>query len=249
MKKLLIYSCSFLVLMFCFHTQGIAGQHGPKIAKVNSKLTIPMLYANLGAQWWQWALQAPAANTPLVDDGTNCRVGQQGPVWFLAGTFGSGDPVTPTERNCDVPNGKAIFFPVLTSVYGAFLNDPPDQRTSEYVRSATNSCDRDTVQMLSVTIDGIPVKDPTKYYTSSYESPIFQIQLPTDNFLGATSGDVPELLLSPSAHQGFYIFIASLTPGQHTIEWAGTWDCDGSATGENIKYNLNVLSGVTGEVQ
>jgi hypothetical protein len=249
MKSLVITSSTLFVLMFCFHPLAVAGHGNLKIAKVNSKLILPKLYANLGADWWQWALQAPAANTPLDDDGTNCRVGQQGTVWFLAGTIGSGDPTTPTERNCDVPYGKAIFFPVLTSGYFGFINDPPEQRTAEYVRSATNTCNSNTVQNLSVVIDGMPVKSPTKYYTSSAQSPIFQIQLPTDNFLGVTADDVPELMLSPSAHQGFYIYISPLPPGPHTIEWTGSWDCNGSATTENMKYNLNVLTGVTGEVQ
>jgi hypothetical protein len=249
MKNLTITLSILVTLLFCVHPAAVAGHGNPKVAKVNAKLTIPKLYANLGAQWWQWALQASAADTPLDADGTDCRVGQQGRVWFLAGTFGPGDPANPTERSCDVPEGSAIFFPVLTNFYGAFLSDPSDQRTADFVRSATDSCDSNTVRDLSVTIDGVAVKNPEKYYSSSGDSSIFQIQLPADNLPGFTPEDVPELMLSPSAHQGFYIYLNPLRPGPHTIEWTGTWDCDGSATTESVKYDLNVLTGVTGEVR
>jgi hypothetical protein len=210
------------------------------------------MYADLGAQWWQWALQAPAADTPLFDDGTKCRVGQQGPVWFLAGTLGNGDINTVTERSCDVPVGKAIFFPVINAAYFGFINDPPEWRTAEFVRSQSNFCDSNTIQNLSVTIDGVPVINPTQYYTSSDQSPIFQIQLPTDNVFGVTEADISELMLSPNAHQGFYIYVKPLNVGEHTIEWTASWDCGGgpgALNSENMKYSLNVLPGVTGEVQ
>jgi hypothetical protein len=87
------------------------------------------------------------------------------------------------------------------------------------------------------------------YYTPSDQSPIFQAQLPTDNLFGVTEDVAPELMLSPSAHQGFYIYVNPLAPGEHTIEWMATWDCDGTPTSENVKYNLDVLTGVSGEVQ
>lgn len=248
MRKLAISLGTVVVLLSSVHTLAVAGQGNPGIANINSSITIPQKYPDLGAEWWQWALQAPATDTPLFDDGTKCRVGQQGPVWFLAGTLGSGDPTTQTERDCDVPNGKEIFFPVINAVYLGFINDPQEQRTADFVRSAANFCDRNTIRNLSVMIDGMQVKQPTKYYTSSDQSPIFQIQLPTDNLLVATTAEVPELMLSPSAHQGFYIYVKPLSPGLHTIEWTATWDCDGSPQNENMKYNLNVLPGVTGEV-
>lgn len=249
MKKLTLAVGTLFVFLFSFHTLAAPGQGNPGIANINSSISIKETYPDLGAEWWQWALQAPATDTPLFDDGAKCRVGQEGPVWFLAGTLGSGDSEVPTERDCDVPNGKAIFFPVINAGYFGFLNDPPETRTAEYVRSATNFCDSNTIQNLYVTIDGVPVNDPTQYYTSSDESPIFQIQLPTDNLFEATDDWLPQLMLSPSAHQGFYIYVKPLDAGEHTIEWTATWDCDGSPNSENMKYNLNVLTGVSGEVQ
>jgi hypothetical protein len=250
MKMMTKFMLGALVLLVAGYSQMAAAQQGnPGIANINSSIIIPQNYADLGAEWWQWALQAPAPDTPLFDDGSNCRVGQQGPVWFLAGTLGFGDLEEVTERSCDVPGGKAIFFPVINAAYFGFLDDPAEERTADYVRSEADFCDSSTIRNLSVKIDGVSVNGPVNYYTPSDQSPIFQAQLPTDNLFGVTEDVAPELMLSPSAHQGFYIYVNPLAPGEHTIEWMATWDCDGTPTSENVKYNLDVLTGVSGEVQ
>jgi hypothetical protein len=33
---------------------------------------------------------------------------------------------------------------------------------------------------------------------------------------------IPELLLSPSAEQGYYLFLYPLSPGKHTIRWVAS---------------------------
>jgi hypothetical protein len=235
--------------IFASAGDALAAGGGPKIAPINSRIATAKTYAELGAEWWQWAVQAPAADNPLLDStGEKCRVGQQGPVWFLAGTLGSGEPTT---RVCEVPAGKAIFFPVINNVYFAFLNDPPETRTADFARTeAEMNCDSNSIRGLSVTIDGKPVAKPARFVTSGDQSPIFQAQLPTDNILGATAQDIPELLLSPAAHKGFYIYVKPLAPGLHTIAWTATWDCsfDPMLFSENVLYKLTVLTGVSGEV-
>ena len=65
-------------------------------------------YADWTAAWWQWAFSIPLASNPLFDNGP-CTIGQSGPVFFLGGSF-----TTPiVTRNCTVPAGKALFFPIL----------------------------------------------------------------------------------------------------------------------------------------
>src|SRR5262245_48114767 len=47
-------------------------------------------YAHLAGQWWQWAYSIPLARNPVVDTtGAFAAEGQQGHVWFLAGSFGT----------------------------------------------------------------------------------------------------------------------------------------------------------------
>src|SRR4030081_3634226 len=79
-----------------------------------------MTYGQWSARWSQWALAIPKGTNPLLDTtGAKCAVGQGGPVWFLAGTFGSGS----VSRSCTVPAGKALFFPVVNAFY---VQEPPD---------------------------------------------------------------------------------------------------------------------------
>lgn len=48
------------------------------------------------AKWWRWAFAIPASTNPMLDDdGEFCPVGQQGPVWFLAGVWGEARPNAP----------------------------------------------------------------------------------------------------------------------------------------------------------
>jgi hypothetical protein len=68
--------------------------------------------------------------------------------------------------------------------------------------------------------------------------------------LGLTESQAPELLLSPAAHKGFYLYLEPLPPGNHIIKWTATWDCTfGGPFSENITYKLKVLKGVSGQQQ
>ena len=88
-------------------------------------------YGRWAAEWWQWALGIPALVNPLTDTtGEDCAQRQVDSVWFLAGSMSS-DPVV---RTCEFPAGKSLFFPLINTIYGAFLNDPPETRTEDFVR-------------------------------------------------------------------------------------------------------------------
>ena len=85
----------------------------------------------LGRSVVAMGVRDPAAENPVFDtSGQYCALRQVGDVWFLAGAFG-GPPVV---RNCEVPAGKSLFFPLINNSYFAFLNDPLATRTEQYVR-------------------------------------------------------------------------------------------------------------------
>jgi hypothetical protein len=78
-------------------TQAIAGQSQEEWSK----------------RWWRWALSFDEDSSPVGDpDGSLCAEGQSGPVWFLAGTYGTAR----TIRKCHVPAGKTLFFPLVNVV-------------------------------------------------------------------------------------------------------------------------------------
>src|SRR5262245_41921887 len=206
----------------------------PGIAGIHTKPE-GQTYGRWAAEWWQWALGIPAAVNPLTDTtGEDCAQRQVDTVWFLAGSPSS-DPVV---RNCEIPAGKSLFFPLINNFFGAFLNDPPETRTEEFVREA-GSC-TEPVE-ISVSIDGFEIRRPTRFFTgtSGSQSPIFNVQLPPGNLPGFDETTVPELVLSPSAEQGYYLFVRPLRPGTHTIRWTAS-GCTPQGS-QDITYNLTVV--------
>jgi hypothetical protein len=207
----------------------------PRIAQIGTKPE-GQTYGRWAAEWWQWALGIPAAVNPLTDTtGENCAQRQVDKVWFLAGSISS-DPIV---RNCEVPVGKPLFFPLINNVYGAFLNDPPETRTEEYARAA-GSCA--VPARISVWIDDFKVPNPRRYFTgaSGSQSPIFNIQLPPGNLFGLDETVVPELVFSPSAEQGYYLFVLPLGRGNHTIRWTAS-GCSDPEFSQNVTYHLTVV--------
>jgi hypothetical protein len=208
----------------------------PRIAPIHTK-PAGQTYGRWAAEWWQWALGVPAAVNPLTDTtGQHCAQRQVDEVWFLAG---SRSP-NPVIRTCELPAGKSLFFPLINNFYGAFLNDPPETRTEEFVRAA-GSCTEPA--QISVSIDDFTVPKPTRFFTgpSGSQSPFFNVQLPPGNLFGVDDTVVPELVLSPSAEQGYYLFVRPLRPGTHTIRWIAS-----GCTPENsqdITYRLTVVGG------
>lgn len=212
--------------------QASSQEDQPHIAPIHSR-PAGKTYSEWAATWWQWALQIPASVNPLLNKG-DCSVGQQGRVWFIGGTL---DGSVAATRDCTIPAGTSLFFPLINASYFAFLNAPPEQRTEEFLRSNVK-CDVPTV--LQAKIDGVPVKNPTKYFE---ESPLFDVQLPTDNVYGLTESVVPQLLLSPGVDQGYYLFLRPLEPGKHSINWQATISCPSNLMfSQNISYNIVVQS-------
>jgi hypothetical protein len=129
----------------------------PCIAPIN---TNPggQTYGRWATDWWQWAFGIPAAVNPFLDTtGEHCAQRQVDNFWFLAGST-SADPVV---RACQIPAGKSLFFPLINIIYGAWLNDSPETRTEEFIRT-TGNCSEPA--QISVWIDGSIVPKPTRFF-------------------------------------------------------------------------------------
>jgi hypothetical protein len=169
-------------------------------------------FEQLSAEWWQWALSIPTSVNPQTDTtGQNAVVGQRGPVWFLAGVFGGGM----VTRTCSLPEGTALFFPVINSVNintpGVCGSPPTNTPVSELRKASATSIDGAT--NLSVTVDGVAITNLRRV-----QSEVFAVALPEDNVFdtpckGAHLGNVPAGVYSP----------ASLGPGSRST--AGSSGC------------------------
>jgi hypothetical protein len=166
-------------------------------------------YGEWAAAWWQWALSIPADHSPGLDaTGADAAQGQSGPVWFLAGVFGTTEPV---ERTITIPSGKALFFPVINFVW--ISTGPTDPQTAEGIREIIEPA-ADAVTGLACKIDGVPVKHLTAYRA---ESPLFDVTLPAGDIFGAGPATY-----GPSMDQGYYLMLTPLSPGKHTIHFKGS---------------------------
>src|SRR5215813_3629774 len=167
-------------------------------------------YGEWSARWWQWLLSIPDATNPNLDTtGANCTLQQSGPVFFLAGAFGGS-----FVRKCIVPAEKALFFPISNVLAGAavFDCDPTDPGVTcnlAVLRSAA-ATGQDPATLKAV-IDGKPVKDLNQ---QRVQSPVLTITYPDESVTGVPAGTY-----APNVSDGFWLLLAPLSAGTHTINF------------------------------
>jgi hypothetical protein len=197
MKRIWVVSVIFgAVLTVAIQTRTVQAQEG---------------LAQLAARFVQWALSIPNDVNPLAHQtGDFCMVGQQGSVWFLSGFFGENQTVT---RDCKVPEGVTIFFPVIN---GFAFNTPgcgqdTDLKTVQalkqfYFDFVTGSINK--AVDVSATLNGSSIK------VQRFESVPFAVANPPGNIFGpnACSTNVPLArdIYSPGITDGYWVAIPNL---------------------------------------
>ena len=188
--------------------------------------------------WWQYALAQPAATNPLVDPtGAGCRTGQSGPVFFLAGTAGSG---TVTRDQCTVPFGRLLFFPLFNAFDVHTPGDGLDTPELVYEDFLKFGFRADT---LHASVDGVAVRhlDPATTPYRGCAAPVrgctgaFSLVFPDANLFGIPAGTY-----APAVADGYYLLLLPLRPGPHTIAFGGTGNFAGP-TSQDITYHLRVV--------
>lgn len=158
--------------------------------------------AEWSATWWQWALSYPVSNNPLIDTtGSSAYLGDQGSVFFLAGSFIPGA----INRTFSVPSGKYVFFPVLNSWLV--------EEGSESDMRAVIGASMDIAANLHASVDGTPIPNLTAHREIS---PLFDVTLPEDNLYGAPAG-----IYRNAVSDGYWVMLEPLGPGQHVINFGG----------------------------
>jgi hypothetical protein len=202
----------------------------------------------LAAQFVQWSLSLPNDVNPVVDQtGALCMLGQEGPVWFLAGTF-SGATIT---RNCTVPEGTTLFFPIINGFAFNTPNcgQPGDLNTVKQLKQfyfdfLTGFVNK--TQDLSVTVNGRRVA------SQRVESVPFPVAYPPGGVFGpdACAPGVPLTpgIYSPGLTDGFWVKLENLkaSSNPYTIKFHGESVLPGNCPGnfcplvQDITYNLTV---------
>jgi hypothetical protein len=191
-------------------------------------------YGEWSGAWWQWTASFPADMNPVGDPtGDLAGLGQSGPVWFLAGNFGG-----ETVRTVTVPTGKALFFPILNTVWinvPEFGDNPWSDEQRDFARSVIapfidNGFD------LGCQIDGVEVANIESYRDATPDGAEYLVTLPENNIFGIPAGTY-----GPSVDDGIYLMLSPLRSGLHTIRITAA--SEGSALGDfalDVTYHLTV---------
>ena len=174
------------------------------------------------AAWWTWALQAPLATNPLTDPtGAFANVNNDGPVFFIAGTFGTSGP---QSRTFKVPAGKPVLVPMINffDTEPAEI-DPKDATLADRENAATvlvnGWLNAVAPASLFASIDGNPVANPNQYLQVTG---LFSMGTTQPGSLVEALGVPVGAELTPSKAPGYWLMIEGLTLGQHTLHLGGS---------------------------
>ncbi|RTL44360.1 MAG: hypothetical protein EKK53_07020 [Burkholderiales bacterium] len=148
-------------------------------------------------RWWHWALSFDDEDSPVLDpDGRLCGAGQSGPVWFLAGSYGS----QRTVRTCRLPAGKTLFFP-LVNVIAVPPDDEREACASLMLRAEdqTESPGALVLEMNGRRFNGLEAHR----------------QATRGCFLVSPEDD------APAAANGYYVAFGPLKAGRYTLNFGG----------------------------
>jgi len=231
MMKRSIALFGIVLALICVAPRAMADDDSLRVFPPDSR-PFGLTYGQWSASWWEWALSIPASVNPAADNATMgagvlCGVGQQGPVWNLAGIFFTG-PVQPSPtRTCIIPAGRAILVPIIN---GECSTAEGNGTTGAALRTCAINQMR-PVDILSAELDGVPLRDLDDF---EFQSPVFSFWLPADNIIGLDGGP----LTSRSVADGFFIMLEPLSVGAHTLHFQG------GITGVfvvNVTYHLHIV--------
>jgi len=246
MKRSIVGLCYVLLLVIVvpalLNAQATGSRGNPGVVPPGSK-TLGLTYGEWSARWWEWAFSIPKSVHPLAAANASCSEMQTGGVWFLGGKFtgSSGYAI----RNCMVPGGTYLFFPIANWVADDTEVDANgaltwDSFTTDYLRSAIKSVLETSVISVSCTVDGNKIEGLDSIKTTPYrvQSPVFSYSLPAtttsrDNLLGLDltrwtptppslpstyTGTVPWVVAD-----GAFLMLSPLSSGFHTIHFAASF--------------------------
>jgi hypothetical protein len=167
--------------------------------------------------WWQWAGSFEQDESPVADrTGALCGLKQSGPVWFLAGTYGT----QRTIRTCTVPRGKHLFFPLIN-----YVVMPPAGRAVSCKAVMGSAAElTEPASGLLLEIDGVRMPGLARHRLATRQC--FDMGLLAD----------PKVRIYPSAANGYYVMLRPLPPGRHTLNFGGAFP--GMLQG--VTYTINV---------
>lgn len=203
-------------------------------------------YSDWNAAWQQWADSIPTAIHPLFDNG-DCSIGQTGSVWFLGRKFdavGGMGTFNNVVRDCNVPAGKALYVAIYNAEDSVLEETRPGLAGPVQISDlrGTTAVEMDGVTDLAMQVDGEDIPHIKERFR--VQSSVFGFTLPNDNFFTAIGeGPFTGGTYFPAVDDGYYVMVAPLTIGSHTIHFHGA----GGPDVLDVTYHINVIGTQTGD--
>ena len=167
-------------------------------------------------RWWQWLMRLPDGVRAFQDpSGAQCGMNQSGQVWFLAGTEGTAK----VKRQCDLPGGRFIFFPVIAMIRSSAPGKVLDCRRARAQVHGNN----DHLAEASVEIDSVMVANVLTHRIRSTRC--------FDAYAKAGYMEHSEDYL-PAATEGYWLMLSPLSPGPHRLVVHARYDNPGKPGGD-----------------
>lgn len=204
-------------------------------------------YQQWSEAWYKWALAIPKLQSPIGNG--PCDLNQTGDVFFLSGNAGGS-----SWRTCNVPAGKALFFPIVNAVVRACPELVNPDYTCQMATSA-QAISKSAVATFDMYSAAMTLKvDGTEYTGLSQRraaSPTFED--PTKNKaddafgsmcsgpIGANPCGVPEGSARVGAGDGYWVMLKPMSPGAHEVRFTGKLVFGPARSFElSVAYFLNV---------
>jgi hypothetical protein len=199
-------------------------------------------YGEWGAKFWQWSYSMPVDAHPLFDT-AGIGASQKGPVWFIGGTFvsndlGNGNYEAVVHRSGTVPQGKALFFPLVNAEASRLEGNGAKPKELTGLAQALTDCV--VPSTLFCQVDGEDLD-----FFRALSHPAVYGPLPDNSILqwegypGVEAGDT-----SLFVADGYYTMLAPLPVGKHTVHFGGFLDAS-ALLGTNFTLDLDITYEVT----
>ncbi len=217
-KWLFVSACLFVAFAAAGRDAVPAARPAPD-ARITRDDVDGVSLAHWTERWWQWAYALPIE--PYRDpDGRFCDLGQEGPVWFLAGTDGSFD----ATRRCILPADAHVLVPIINMAHLSTRSRP---RGCEQLQRAAAVNNNHLISAVAI-LDGKPLGSVALHRVRSESC--FRIAMNEHDSLLA-------------AADGYWLMLKPLPRGRHTLVIGANYGAPDSAHGmmrQNFEYQLDV---------
>jgi hypothetical protein len=188
-------------------------------------------------QWWNWAGNIPEASNPVVETtGAFSHLGDQGPVFFLAGVF-NGPTVGPVNRTVTVRENQHLFFPLLNSITWDIYSAYPDDFERDLIETMGD------IENLFAELNGVPLGSSTSLLGWLQQSPDNYDQHVLAGGLFNEWGD--PVGIEQAQQRGYWLMLEPLSVGTHVLHFGGRAQPNGAYANwgpniQDITYTIQV---------